>query len=632
MAEPEVILRIDDLRVSYGRVQAVDDLNLTVRAGEIYGFLGRNGAGKTTTIRAMMGIIKPNGGRIELLGYRGRRIRVKQKQRIGYVSQEQHFYPWMSCRALGRFVSGFYPTWDHGEFDRLLQLLDLPPRRRVSHLSGGMRVKLALALALAHRPPILILDEPTSGLDPVTRREFLEIISRQARTHNRTTFFSSHLIDEVERVADRVGIIHNGRLCYEGEVTTLQESVREVSHVRSNGAALPTAEQTEYGEAVPLETVEAGAANSDSPVLAESVDETAAAAAFPPDVLASDTARRGFQETAEARGFVVLRDGFGDGPSSVVFGAPASMAGPSVRGSGSAAIVAGRHLHLHDRRGDAEPMTVALIVKELREHWLPLLLIAGIMAVGFLLILAGVMLDDSGSRLEAVRRFLIALLPLGVLVLCNRLVVREYQSKTQLFLESLPVSRGRMIAVKYLLGLALVFLAVSLVFALAILVSLRSETLTGRFVGIVSARVYTFSWCLYSFFFLMGLMGRYRVAIYVFGILGLFALDALTQVELARFGPFVLVDDQFAFERVVFPRQALLVSLASGSVLVLLTLVLSLIREGTVATLLAEKMSHREKITVAGRDLRVSVFRQPLRKARREGAVRSAERGRRPAG
>ena len=320
-AELEVILRIDDLRVSYGRLQAVDHLNLTVRAGEIYGFLGRNGAGKTTTIRAMMGIIKPNRGRIELLGYRGRRIGVKQKQRIGYVSQEQHFYPWMSCRTLGRFVSGFYPTWDHEEYDRLLRLLELPPPRRVSHLSGGMRVKLALALALAHRPPILILDEPTSGLDPVTRREFLEIISRQARSHNRTTFFSSHLIDEVERVADRVGIIHNGRLCYEGEVTTLQESVREVSHLPTGGSAATPIPAAEPITAVVAEPVEAGAANS-AAVLAEIIDATAVASPPQPSLGPSETAGQIFREMAGACGFVVMRDGFGEGPSSVVLGTP----------------------------------------------------------------------------------------------------------------------------------------------------------------------------------------------------------------------------------------------------------------------------------------------------------------------
>ena len=244
-------------------------------------------------------------------------------------------------------------------------------------------------------------------------------------------------------------------------------------------------------------------------------------------------------------------------------------------------------------------MTRALILKELRQHWLPLLLIAGISGVGFLLILAVVLLDDSGSRFEALRRFLMALLPLGVLVLCNRLVVREYQSKTQLFIESLPVSRGRMIVVKYLLGLAFVLCSVGLVFAVCTLLSLRSESLTGRFLAIMASRALAFSWCLYSFFFMMGLMGRYRVAIYIVAYLGLYAVDALTQVELGRFGPFQLVDGQFAYERVVFPEQALLASLAIGSVLVLLTLSLALVREGNVATLLAEKMSHREKITVA---------------------------------
>jgi ABC-2 type transport system ATP-binding protein len=216
------------LSLSFGRVHAVEDLNLTVRTGEVYGFLGRNGAGKTTTIRMLMGIIKPDRGTMELFGQTTRRTTIAQKRRIGYVSQGQFFYPWMTCRRLGRFVGGFYPTWDHAEYERLLRVLDVPYDRKVSALSGGTRVKLALALALAHRPEMLILDEPTSGLDPVARREFLDMIGRQARAHRRTTLFSSHLVDEVERVADRVGIIHRGRLCYEGRVDTLREMVRRV--------------------------------------------------------------------------------------------------------------------------------------------------------------------------------------------------------------------------------------------------------------------------------------------------------------------------------------------------------------------------------------------------------------------
>lgn len=224
----EAVLRTRDLTLRYGKYLAVDRLNLNVTRGEIYGFLGRNGAGKTSTIRMIMGICRADQGTIEFEGKTVRRIGKQQKQKIGYVSQEQFFYPWMTCARIGKFVGGLYPTWEQVEFDRLLKVLDLPPTRKIAHLSGGMKVKLALTLALAHRPTILILDEPTAGLDPVARREFLDIIHVQSKQHNRTTFFSSHLIGEVERVADRVGIIHRGRLEFEGPLEKLREQVREI--------------------------------------------------------------------------------------------------------------------------------------------------------------------------------------------------------------------------------------------------------------------------------------------------------------------------------------------------------------------------------------------------------------------
>lgn len=176
-----------------------------------------------------MGIIAPDRGTIELLGRRSRRTTLRQKRQIGYVSQEQVFYPWMTSDALGRFVGGFYPTWDRVEFGRLLRIMEVPPDRKISGLSGGMKAKLALALALAPRPALLILDEPTAGLDPVARREFLDIITHQARNHQRTTFFSSHLLHEVERTADRVGIIHQGRMRFEGPLDVLRDRVRQVT-------------------------------------------------------------------------------------------------------------------------------------------------------------------------------------------------------------------------------------------------------------------------------------------------------------------------------------------------------------------------------------------------------------------
>jgi len=228
IAPAPAVLEVRGLRRHFGKVPAVDGIDLNVQEGQIYGFLGINGAGKTTTIRLLLGIIAAEAGTISLLGETTRRTSVAQKRRIGYVSQEQNFYPWMTGKALGKFVGAFYPTWDAAEFTRLLAVLEVPADRRVSQLSGGMRAKLALALALAPRPAVLILDEPTAGLDPLARREFMQLIVAQARQHRRTTFFSSHLIDEVERCADCVGIIHAGRMRFEGPLESLRSMVRRV--------------------------------------------------------------------------------------------------------------------------------------------------------------------------------------------------------------------------------------------------------------------------------------------------------------------------------------------------------------------------------------------------------------------
>lgn len=235
----EVVLKATGLRRSFGRHRAVDGVDLEVRAGEIYGFLGINGAGKTTTIRMLMGIIAAEAGMITLLGETTRRTNVRLKRHIGYVSQDQNFYPWMTCERLGNFVGSFYPTWDRAEFFRLLEIFEIPRGRKVSQLSGGMKAKLALALAITPKPQLLILDEPTAGLDPVARRDFLDIIVSQARTFQRTTFFSSHLIDEVERCADRIGIIHAGKMRFEGALTQLRDEVRRIRYRGDDPVAMP---------------------------------------------------------------------------------------------------------------------------------------------------------------------------------------------------------------------------------------------------------------------------------------------------------------------------------------------------------------------------------------------------------
>ncbi|MGI5862297.1 MAG: ABC transporter ATP-binding protein [Myxococcales bacterium] len=222
---PRAVIEVEGLCKRYGRTEALAGVDLTVREGEVFGFLGRNGAGKSTTIRILMGITRPTDGRIRILGEDIGSGSVRHRERIGYVAQEQHFYGWMTPRSLAAFVRGFYPTWDDAEFRRLATGLALP-ERKIQTFSGGMKVKLALAIALAHRPRLLVLDEPTAGLDPIARREFLELVREQATREGRTTFFSTHLIEEIELAAHRVGIVDAGRTRYEGEVKALLSGVK----------------------------------------------------------------------------------------------------------------------------------------------------------------------------------------------------------------------------------------------------------------------------------------------------------------------------------------------------------------------------------------------------------------------
>lgn len=228
-AAPRSVLEVRGLTKHYGRVVALSGLDLTVTEGEVYGFLGRNGAGKSTTIRILMGITEATSGSLQLFGEPVGLDLVRARQRIGYVAQEQSFYPWMTPHDLAGFVRAFFPRWDDAEFVRLVKRLDLPTDRKIGTFSGGMRVKTALAIALAHRPPLLLLDEPTAGLDPVARREFLELVRAEQKTSGHTTFFSSHLVDEVELVAHRVGIVDDGRMRFEGTIPSLGARVRLVT-------------------------------------------------------------------------------------------------------------------------------------------------------------------------------------------------------------------------------------------------------------------------------------------------------------------------------------------------------------------------------------------------------------------
>jgi hypothetical protein len=245
-------------------------------------------------------------------------------------------------------------------------------------------------------------------------------------------------------------------------------------------------------------------------------------------------------------------------------------------------------------------MISTLIEKELREHWAALAAVAIASLVGLLLImLSAVVRDDQGSALAGLRVFLIMFVTIACLVLGNRLVVREYQGKTQLFLEALPLTRVRIITVKYLLGLGLLVAVVTIVLGLLTLLASRREFISMRFYQIVATRTYCFTLFLYSFFFVMGLLGRYRVAIYLVIFIGMAMIDSMTDLDLRHFGPVALVDERFPFERDELPVQPLLVTLGMAVGFTVLAYLLALMREGSAAALLAQKMTHREKVFIA---------------------------------
>jgi len=244
-------------------------------------------------------------------------------------------------------------------------------------------------------------------------------------------------------------------------------------------------------------------------------------------------------------------------------------------------------------------MTFTLIRKELHEHGPVLIALVLLTGIGFLLILSYFAVEgEAGSLFVSLQTFLFSFLLFVGLALCNRLVVREYKGRTQLFLEGLPLSRARMISVKFILGFILIAGTVTCAFGLLCLLAWSREGMTLRFFLILAARTYLYTYCLYAFLFMMGLLGRYRITVYLLLILGFVFISNLTDFDFFHFGPVALLFDAFAFERYTFPVHALMVTAGLGLAFTLFALMLALIREGSVAALVAEKMSHREKVFI----------------------------------
>jgi ABC-2 type transport system ATP-binding protein len=191
----------------FGSKAAVEDLNLEVPRGCVFAFLGRNGSGKTTTIRMLLGLLEPTRGEATILGHDIRSLSPAVRARIGYLTEEHQLYPWMSVKECGDFQSRFYPRWNEATFRGVTGHFALKPTAKVKDLSRGERAGLCLGLTLAPDPELLILDDPALGLDPVARRSLVESMIYLTRRSDRTIFFSSHDLADVERVADFVAVL-----------------------------------------------------------------------------------------------------------------------------------------------------------------------------------------------------------------------------------------------------------------------------------------------------------------------------------------------------------------------------------------------------------------------------------------
>jgi ABC-2 type transport system ATP-binding protein len=247
------MIRTENLSKRFRSTSALNDVSLAVPEGAIYALVGANGAGKTTLIKLLMNIFRPTGGRARVMGIECRHLAGKDFQRIGYVSENQEMPDWMTVEAMLDYLRPFYPQWDRGLEEELVRQFDLPLKRKLKHLSRGMRMKAAFASSLAYRPKLIVLDEPFSGLDPLVRDEIIEgLLERAPET---TIFLSSHDLAEIESFASHVGYLEQGRMLFSEEMSVLSDRFREITITLSGPSSVPknippTWLQVEAGDAV----------------------------------------------------------------------------------------------------------------------------------------------------------------------------------------------------------------------------------------------------------------------------------------------------------------------------------------------------------------------------------------------
>jgi ABC-2 type transport system ATP-binding protein len=225
---PEAVIEVRGLCKYFGDKCALNTVSFRVPKGAVFAFIGRNGAGKTTAIRIILGMLPPTRGSSSILGHDSMSLSAPVRARIGYIAEGHPVYGWMRIKEYEAFQRGFYGRWNHDVFGSVIDYFAIKPRTRAGHLSHGQRAGLQLAMTLATEPELLVLDDPATGLDPSARRSLLEGMIYFTRNRERTVFFSTHLLDDVERVADHVAVLDYSvlRVCAAADV--FRERVRRL--------------------------------------------------------------------------------------------------------------------------------------------------------------------------------------------------------------------------------------------------------------------------------------------------------------------------------------------------------------------------------------------------------------------
>jgi ABC-2 type transport system ATP-binding protein len=223
----EAVVAITNLSRRFGSKTALDDVSLYVPRGSVFGLVGENGAGKTTLIKHILGLLRAEAGTVRVFGIDPAVDPVPVLGRIGYLSEQPDLPGWMRVDELLRYTKAFYPKWDEAYAKELLAQFGLNPAQRLNTLSKGQAAKAGLLVAQGHRPDLLLLDEPSSGLDPLVRRTILEAVIRTVADEGRTVFFSSHLLEEIERVSDQIAMLHQGKLVLCGPLDEIKAQHRQ---------------------------------------------------------------------------------------------------------------------------------------------------------------------------------------------------------------------------------------------------------------------------------------------------------------------------------------------------------------------------------------------------------------------